>query len=73
METVVAAGIIRLIAQKMRDGIDVDSALRESSQGASKPAKELVLESIYAAMPKGKKITPDAIGKAILAAEAQLA
>lgn len=72
METVVATGIIRQIAQKMRDGIDVDTALRESSQGASKPVKDLVLERIHAAMPKVKKITPDAIGKAILAAEAQL-
>ena len=73
METVVAAGIIRQIAQKMRDGTDVDTALRESSHGASRSVKDLVLERIHAAMPKVRTITPDAIGKAIMAAEAQLA
>lgn len=72
METVVAAGIIRHIAQQLRDGTDIDTALRKSSQGASKSVKDQVLARIQAAMPRVKKITPDAVSKAVLAAEAQL-
>ena len=68
METVLACGVIRTAANLIKNGTDVDAALRESSRGASKEVREHVLERIHAAMPRVRKVTPEIIGKAILTA-----
>ena len=68
METVVARGVVRICADLIKNGTDVDTALREASRGATNQVRECVLYRIFAAIPRGKKATPEIIGAAILSA-----
>jgi len=72
MESVLAAGILRHSADAIRNGKDVDTALREASQGASKSVHDLVLANIRDSLPQKGKVTAETIGQAILEAERRL-
>lgn len=72
MESVLAAGILRHTADAFRNGKDVDTALREASQGAPKNVHDIVLAHIRDNLPKKGKVTAETIGQAILEAERRL-
>jgi hypothetical protein len=73
METVMACGIIRQTAELIRSGEDVDSALQQTTKGASKTVKESVIARLQAATSTLRRApAPDDIRQAILSAAAQL-
>jgi hypothetical protein len=67
MESVLAAGLLRHAASAIRNGVDVDTALREAPRGASKCVQKPILERISNAIPGKTKanVTPEVIRGAI--------
>lgn len=71
MKHTIARGIIREVANDVRAGIDLDTALRAMTAGASPEVREAVMQIIEAYHVRDKRASAETVKQAVIrAAEA---
>lgn len=73
METILARGMIRETASLLRDGVDLEAAIAQTTCGTSRAVKSAYLKLIAAAARQHKAQTPaELVRNAVLTAAARL-